>query len=153
VPFEHEMKQKAFKTAEKVVNCFSGLKGYVGVDLILTEKGPVVVDVNPRLTTSFVGLSRIAGFNFGDAIVKAAIKNDLPAKSTLSGFACFTKLETPKVDIDVLERLYEMPDVVSPPFPVQDSEVGCALVSAEGNSLNEACLLLEEAKKRVLDIM
>jgi predicted ATP-grasp superfamily ATP-dependent carboligase len=153
VPFEHEIKQKAFKTAEKVVNCFSGLKGYVGVDLILTEKGPVVVDVNPRLTTSFIGLSRIAGFNFGDAIAKAALKNDLPTKAALSGFACFTKIETPKADLDVLDRLYELHDVVSPPFPVQDSEVGCALVSAEGNSLEEACLLLEEAKKRVLDIM
>ena len=71
VPFDHKMKQKAFKTAEKVVSCFSGLKGYVGVDLILTEKGPVVVDVNPRLTTSFIGLSRIAGFNFADAISKS----------------------------------------------------------------------------------
>ncbi len=152
-PFEHEMKKKAFKTAEKVISCFPGLKGYVGVDLILTEKGPVVVDVNPRLTTSFIGLSRVASFNFGDAIAKAALKNDLPSKAALSGYACFTKIETPKADLDVLGKLYELAGVVSPPFPVQDSEVGCALVSVEGNSLAEACVLLEEAKKRVLDII
>ncbi len=153
LPFEHAMKSKAFKTAEKVVSCFSGLKGYVGVDLILTEKGPVVVDVNPRLTTSFIGLSRIAGFNFADAIVNAALKNSLPSQPALSGYACFSKVETPKANLDVLDQLYELPGVVSPPFPMQDSEEGCALVSAEGNSLKEACLLLEEAKKRVLDIM
>ncbi|MGD6808294.1 MAG: ATP-grasp domain-containing protein [Candidatus Bathyarchaeia archaeon] len=153
LPFDHKMKNKAFNTAEKVVNCFTGLKGYVGVDLILTEKGPVVVDVNPRLTTSFIGLSRVASFNFADAIANAALKNSLPRKAALSGYACFSKTETPKADLEVLDRLYELPGLVSPPFPVQDSETGCALVSAEGNSLDEACLLLEEAKKRVLDNM
>ncbi|MGD6935041.1 MAG: ATP-grasp domain-containing protein [Candidatus Bathyarchaeia archaeon] len=153
VPFEHEMKNKAFKTAEKVVTCFSGLKGYVGVDLILTEKGPVVVDVNPRLTTSFIGLSRVTSFNLGDAISNAALKNDLPSKPALSGYACFSKIETPKTDLDVLDKIYQLPGVVSPPFPVHNSDVGCALVSAEGNSLTEACLLLEEAKKRVIDII
>jgi predicted ATP-grasp superfamily ATP-dependent carboligase len=153
VPFEHKMKQKAFKTAEKVVACFSGLKGYVGVDLILTEKGPVIVDVNPRLTTSFIGLSRVAGFNFGDVIANAALKNEIPTKAALSGYACFSKIETPKTDFESLDKLYKVPGVVSPPFPVQDSEVGCALISAEGNSLDEACRLLEEAKKRVLDIL
>jgi predicted ATP-grasp superfamily ATP-dependent carboligase len=153
VPFEHEMKQKAFKTAEKVIDCFPGLKGYIGVDLILNEKGPVIVDVNPRLTTSFIGLSRVAGFNFGDAITNAALKNELPTKAALSGYACFSKIEMPKTDLDALDSLYKVPGVVSPPFPVQDSEVGCALISAEGNSLDEACRLLEEAKKRVLDIL
>ncbi len=153
VPFDHKMKQKAFQTAEKVINCFSGIKGYVGVDLILTPKGPVVVDVNPRLTTSFIGLSRIAGFNFADAIVKAALKNELPTKASLSAYACFSKIETPKSDLDCLDKLYKLSGVVSPPFPVQDCEEGCALLSAEGNSLDEACLLLEEAKKRVLDNM
>jgi hypothetical protein len=43
--------------------------------------------------------------------------------------------------------------VVSPPFPVQNSNSGCALVLGEGNSLEEAEYLLEEAKKHVLDII
>jgi tyramine---L-glutamate ligase len=153
IPFDHKMKQKAFQTAENVLCCFSGLKGYVGVDLILTKKGPVVVDVNPRLTTSFIGLSRIAGFNFSDAIIKAAVRNDLPEKAPLSGYCCFSKIETPKVDLDCIDALYRVPGVVSPPFPVQDFEEGCALVSGEGNSLDEASQVLEEAKKRVLDNM
>jgi hypothetical protein len=112
-----------------------------------------VVDVIHRITTSFIGLSRVASFNFADAIANAALKNSLPRKAALSGYACFSKTETPKADLEVLDRLYELPGLVSPPFPVQDSETGCALVSAEGNSLDEACLLLEEAKKRVLDSM
>jgi predicted ATP-grasp superfamily ATP-dependent carboligase len=153
MPFEHTMKQEAFKTAEATVNCFPGLKGYVGIDLILTATGPVVVDVNPRLTTSFIGLSRIANFNFADAIVNAALKDNIPNNVTFSGNACFSKMETPKIDIDLLDILYSIPEIVSPPFPVQDSKRGCALISAEGNTLETAYRLLEESKKYLLDIM
>ncbi|MCL1977845.1 MAG: ATP-grasp domain-containing protein [Candidatus Bathyarchaeota archaeon] len=153
MPFGHKMKQEAFELAEAVISCFSGLKGYVGVDMILTDTGPVVVDVNPRLTTSFIGLSRITDFNFADAITNATLKNSLPTKTTLSGYACFSKIEMPKANLDVLDNLYEIPELVSPPFPVQDSQTGCALISVESNSWDEAYRLLEEAKKHVLDIM
>ena len=149
VPFDHELKQEAVKVAEAVVGCFAGLRGYVGVDLILTDSGPVVVDVNPRLTTSFVGLSRIAKFNFAEALANAALKGELPSSTTIEGFACFSKIETPKPASNALQKLYKLPDVVSPPFPVSDYENACALVCGEGNTLEEANLLLEEAKKHV----
>jgi predicted ATP-grasp superfamily ATP-dependent carboligase len=153
MPFDHEMMQEAVKTAKNVVSCFSGLRGYVGVDLVLTDNGPVVVDVNPRLTTSFVGLSRVVDFNFADAIVNAALENKLPLETGFSGCACFAKIETPRIDIDLLDILYGIPEVVSPPFHVQDSNVGCVLISAEGNSLEEAQRLLEETKKYILGVV
>lgn len=154
VPFCHEMQQEAFKAAKAVVSCFSGLKGYVGVDLILTATEPIVVDVNPRLTTSFIGYRHdTMGFNFADAIITAALKNRLPDSTVFSGrFTCFSKVETLKVDLDLLDILYGIPEVVSPPFPIQDSKGGCALISSEGNSLKEASLLLEEAKNHFLNI-
>lgn len=40
-----------------------GLWGYVGVDVVLTETGPVVLEINPRLTTSYVGLHPALGVN------------------------------------------------------------------------------------------
>jgi predicted ATP-grasp superfamily ATP-dependent carboligase len=151
VPFDHTLKQEAFKVAEEVVGCFDGLRGYVGVDLILTISGPVVVDVNPRLTTSFVGLSRIAKFNFAKALADAALKSELPHTMTIEGFACFSKIETPKPPSNALQKLYRLPGVVSPPFPVPDCDNACALVCGEGNTLEEANLRLEEAKKQVLN--
>ena len=57
-PFDHPLKQKAFEAAEKLVASVAGLRGYVGVDLVLGDE-PFVVDVNPRLTTSYVGLARL----------------------------------------------------------------------------------------------
>ncbi len=153
VPFDHTLKQEAVGIAEAVVGCFSGLRGYVGVDLILTDDGPVVVDVNPRLTTSFVGLSRISGFNFAEALINATLRGELPSNPTISGYACFSKLETAKPFSEALQKLYLLAGVVSPPFPIAECENACALVSGEGNTLDEANFLLEEAKKRVLDII
>jgi predicted ATP-grasp superfamily ATP-dependent carboligase len=49
--------------ADGIVQAIPGLGAYVGVDLILTDTGPVVVEVNPRLTTSYVGLAQVLGLN------------------------------------------------------------------------------------------
>ncbi|MCK0208982.1 ATP-grasp domain-containing protein [Starkeya koreensis] len=40
-----------------------GLHGIVGADYIATPAGPVVVEVNPRLTTAYAGLRRALGVN------------------------------------------------------------------------------------------
>lgn len=49
--------------AQQVSRAIPGLWGYVGVDLLVGEDGPVVLEVNPRLTTSYVGLSQSIGIN------------------------------------------------------------------------------------------
>jgi tyramine---L-glutamate ligase len=46
-----------------IVRALPGLWGLVGVDLIDRPEGPLVLEVNPRLTTSYVGLARSLGLN------------------------------------------------------------------------------------------
>lgn len=47
-----------------------GLRGYIGVDLIVPDRGgPVVVEINPRLTTSYLGYRRLAGGNLAPRIM------------------------------------------------------------------------------------
>lgn len=50
----------AFATplAEQIASALPDLWGYVGVDFLLTDEGPRVLEVNPRLTTCYVGLRR-----------------------------------------------------------------------------------------------
>jgi len=45
------------RLAERVAQAVPGLWGHFGIDLVLGEPGPVVVEVNPRLTTSYAGLA------------------------------------------------------------------------------------------------
>ncbi|CAO3408792.1 ATP-grasp domain-containing protein [Azospirillum largimobile] len=54
--------------ARAVAAAIPGLRGYVAVDLIdrpddPESNGPVVVEVNPRLSVGYVGLSRVLGWN------------------------------------------------------------------------------------------
>ncbi len=51
------------KLAQGIAAAVPDLWGYVGVDLILSEGGAVVLEVNPRLTTSYAGLRESIGAN------------------------------------------------------------------------------------------
>ncbi|MGH8589578.1 MAG: ATP-grasp domain-containing protein [Gammaproteobacteria bacterium] len=55
--------------ARTIAGIIPGLAGYVGVDLILTPSGPIVVEVNPRLTTAYVGLAEALDINVAAAIL------------------------------------------------------------------------------------
>ena len=53
----------------QVVRAIPGLAGYVGVDLLATAEGPVVVEVNPRLTTSCCALREAVGINLAARVL------------------------------------------------------------------------------------
>ncbi len=49
--------------AQNIAKADEGLRGYIGVDLIVTETESIVVEINPRLTTSYVGLRESLALN------------------------------------------------------------------------------------------
>jgi len=51
------------RLAQRIVQAIPGLHGYFGLDLVRTEGGPIVLEVNPRLTTSYAGLRAALGIN------------------------------------------------------------------------------------------
>jgi predicted ATP-grasp superfamily ATP-dependent carboligase len=51
------------RLAQQVAAALPTLWGYVGVDIILSERGAVVLDVNPRLTAAYAGLHASIGCN------------------------------------------------------------------------------------------
>jgi predicted ATP-grasp superfamily ATP-dependent carboligase len=62
--------------AGAVVAAIPGLRGYVGIDLIDAEGGPVVLEVNPRLTTAYVGLSQSLQANAAALMLDALTGDD-----------------------------------------------------------------------------
>ena len=44
------------RLARRVIAAIPGLWGYVGIDLVITEAGPVVLGVDPRMTLPHTGL-------------------------------------------------------------------------------------------------
>jgi len=55
-PLAHPSAARARVAAVAACNAFPRLRGYVGVDLVLTADETVVIEVNPRLTTAYLGL-------------------------------------------------------------------------------------------------
>ena len=56
--------------AQRVTSVIPGLWGYVGIDLLETEAGPVILEVNPRVTVSYAGLRPWLGFNPAEKVLK-----------------------------------------------------------------------------------
>ena len=55
--------------AKDIARADTGLWGYIGVDLIIAKTGAIVVEINPRLTTSYVGLRRSLSLNPAELIL------------------------------------------------------------------------------------
>jgi predicted ATP-grasp superfamily ATP-dependent carboligase len=68
--------RRAQRLAVAAVAALPPTVGYVGVDLVLGEaddgRDDVVIEVNPRLTTSYVGLRRLVRGNLAAAMLAAA---------------------------------------------------------------------------------
>jgi predicted ATP-grasp superfamily ATP-dependent carboligase len=76
LPLSDGLNRRAQCLAERAVAAVEGLCGYVGVDLVLGETadggGDRVIEINPRLTTSYVGLRALARCNLAEALLAAA---------------------------------------------------------------------------------
>ena len=57
------------KLLDRVATAFPGLWGYIGIDLIETAEGPQILEINPRLTTSYVGIRRATGVNVAEQVL------------------------------------------------------------------------------------
>ena len=75
IPYESEYKYEAFDIAKNAVEAIDGLRGFVGVDLIINSDEKDVysvylLEINSRFTTPYVGLAKIANFNIGKSIIE-----------------------------------------------------------------------------------
>ena len=69
--------------ASRIAEILPGLWGYVGIDIVLTPHGPVVLEINPRLTTSYVGLRASLGCNPAGLILGLLQDDETPLRIPL----------------------------------------------------------------------
>lgn len=74
LPLPADLAARAGRLARRAVECVPGLRGFVGVDLVLGDDagGDVVIEINPRLTTSYVGLRALAETNLAAVMLAVA---------------------------------------------------------------------------------
>lgn len=80
LPLPADLAERAVCLGKKSVGCISGLGGFVGVDLVLGDAADgsrdFAVEINPRLTTSYVGLRAVADFNIAEALLRVAADDE-----------------------------------------------------------------------------
>lgn len=64
--------------SEKIASVFPGLWGYAGVDLVRADGKTRVLEINPRLTSSYAGLSQALGINTAAAAVDMVHNGSFP---------------------------------------------------------------------------
>lgn len=72
IPLPRALAQRAEALARRALSTIPGLRGFVGVDIVLGQRadGDHVIEVNPRLTTSYVGLRALAEQNLAHVMLR-----------------------------------------------------------------------------------
>ncbi|UGV40024.1 ATP-grasp domain-containing protein [Methanococcoides orientis] len=89
-PYNTDRIQELYETAIKatrILNC----NGYTGVDIILGDR-PYIIDINPRPTTSLVGITKIMDREIAELLIANALGQTLP-EINITGNYSFTKEE------------------------------------------------------------
>lgn len=151
VPLRHTLKDSAFEAAKTLVENIEGLQGYVGVDLILSEGKVTILEVNPRLTTSYLGLRMVFRQNVAKIISEAVTRNVLPSKTNFDGCAYFKKLEIPEnieINEEKIRKIARYENVAAPPFPVKGKKNAILVVHSKNQEL--AKLKMEKMKRKIM---
>lgn len=138
VPIDHPFKREALNVATEAVEKFDGLKGHVGIDLVLGKDGPVILELNPRLTTSYIGARKVLETNLAQAILEGVLEEKLPRGPRTSGCSFFSKVPLEEVSLEDFQRFSSMKEVISPPFPTSWQTGGCLLALTKNRNLKEA---------------
>lgn len=82
LPLGAELERRAQALAQRVIAALPGALGYAGVDLVLGPRADgaddAAIEINPRLTTSYIGLRAACEQNLADAMLQIAQGRTLP---------------------------------------------------------------------------
>jgi predicted ATP-grasp superfamily ATP-dependent carboligase len=68
----HTDKQTFYRNlVTEIAEALPGLWGYVGIDIVENaELGPLVLEINPRLTSSYIGIRQATGINVAEQVLR-----------------------------------------------------------------------------------
>ncbi|MDD1655997.1 MAG: ATP-grasp domain-containing protein [Methanomicrobiales archaeon] len=87
-PADHPRAREILEVARKTVKVL-GCQGYAGVDLVCGDR-ITVVDVNPRITTSLIGIAAVMREEIADLLIRGSL-GELPPQVHLNGRVRFSK--------------------------------------------------------------
>ena len=140
---------------------FSKLCGYFGIDFIKKNDGSIYfIEINPRLTTSYIGIRNILNINPVKLILNAKLDLNDSTSFIRENHSDFTRLELKSLNTQPDSNFYDeylpklmraLPEIVTPPISLINSlekktyQYSCFIATKEKTA--------EASQKRLNEIM
>jgi len=139
--------------AENVVSHF-GLVGSNGVDFVISEDAPFIIEVNPRFQGTLECVERVLGINLVETHINACIEDIIPQGLEATCFCTRLILFAPfRCIIPDLTSLECVRDIPLPGIIVQKGEPVCSVISDDKRcetSISKAFSMAGEIKRRLM---
>ncbi|MHA1376839.1 MAG: ATP-grasp domain-containing protein [Candidatus Helarchaeota archaeon] len=154
-PLDHPLYKEIIEQSKNIVKKIPGLKGYIGIDYILTPERFFFMEINPRLTTSYVGIRAVCKQNIASALIDLLInKKEITKEFEFKGYSYFSKIELtiPELTLTEFQNKYFTSGIISPPFVVKgmENEVTSAFICSYQENLNDSKAQFEKIKNNLL---
>ncbi len=114
-------------------NCdFTDFSGYFGIDFILDKGGAIhFIELNPRLTTSYIGLRNVVDYNIAKLILDSKAGRKSFNRINIKRFSIYTRinllysgdLSNKEIQTEFAHKLTEtIPEIVTPPISFSTSK-------------------------------
>ncbi|MHA1383160.1 MAG: ATP-grasp domain-containing protein [Candidatus Helarchaeota archaeon] len=154
-PLENPLKDEIIEQSKNIVKKIPGLKGYVGIDYVITPEKAYFMEINPRLTTSYIGLRSVCKQNVANAIIDLIVhkKKHLP-EFEFQGYSHFSKIDLtiPNLTLEQFKEKYFKNEIISPPFVIKgmEKEITSAFIYSYQENLNDSKTQFERIKNNLL---
>ncbi|MCD7781372.1 MAG: ATP-grasp domain-containing protein [Methanosphaera sp.] len=89
-PITHPLEETIKSISRHVVKSIPGLKGFIGIDYIISDNKVYVVEINSRITTPYIVLRSISDVNLTEALIELVL-HDKHTSIMLTGNDIFNK--------------------------------------------------------------
>jgi len=148
--------EELIEKLEKIVNKadFSKFKGYFGIDFINQSNSSLYfIEVNPRLTTSYLGLRNAINYNCAELIYNSYRNSLKNLDLKFLNFSLFSRIDLILSNYDPMEQLSEhllptlmkeIPELVTPLISIDNSNRYSCLVATKTKNYISSKRRMEE---------
>ncbi len=157
VPYVGDMKKSCAEIALEAVDILD-MSGLCGVDMVLGED-VYFIELNPRVTTSFVGLAPLLSDSLGRMLVDTLINGKSVPKPDLEGYSAIKipwAEESVEIDRSGIDEIKGVQGIISPPFALNGYVEGGSplfLAAEQGENSAEVERKLDKKIRKAIDLL
>ena len=140
LPISHNLMNETFENSKKILQHIGGFRGYVGLDYVFSY-APFLIEINPRITTSYLGLREVITPNPARLILDAVQGKSIRQIKT-TGAAIYSKIsfEGELSTLDIPPTFQNRIKISTPPFPIKGKSITFLVALAETIKLAQETL-------------